>query len=408
MRTFLIAFILSILGGGLGFWRAVSEHHRVGDVIGDDIDLAPLLKTETEAAQIKLDDTSSTGVISPDSIPKVEVLGGTDLDFGTMKVGTERYHAFRIKNSGKAPLELAVKGSTCKCTIGTLEKSKLEPGEETEVKLSWKAEGILNDFSQTATIGTNDPRQLEVLLTIHGKIGRTYLLKPEELSFGDFSARDSFTKTFRLFSCEESPLELNAHWADLDQPLIKVEWEIRKLASNEFPEIADARYVADLKVNVSPGLPAGPLNGQVFIEIGPEKTPLSLRCSGKCVSDLRIIPSTNYDPQNNLLSMGKFSSSDGGFKRFLIGARNAADRKVKLKLKKILPESLKDSFEVEIGEPTENNTQTLFPVTVKIPKGTPAFNRGGTSPTNFVKMFFETNLDMSNEISINLRVVVEE
>ena len=325
-----------------------------------------------------------------------------------MKAGTERSHAFRFKNSGKAPLVLTVKGSTCKCTIGTLEKSELEPEEETQVTLTWKAEGILKDFAQTATIGTNDPRQLEVLLTIKGKIGRTYVLSTEELSFGDFSARDSFTKTFQLFSSEESELIASGHWADVDQPLVKVESVIRKLASNEFPDHADARYVADFKVSVSPGLPAGPLNGQVFIELGPEKEPLALRCSGKCVSDLRIIPQTNYDAKYNTLSMGKFSSAEGGSKRFLIAARNSTDRKVELKLKKVIPESLKDSFEVEIGEPEENNSQTLFPITVKIPKGTTPFNRGGTTSKNYIKLFFETNLDVSNEISINVKLVVEE
>lgn len=408
MRTFLIAFVLSVVGGGVGYWRATSEHRRIGDLIGDNIDLASMTKAETELNQHYQKSRNTSGTISSDSIPKVELPDGTELDFGTMKVGTERFHSFRIKNSGQAPLELTVKGSTCKCTIGSLEKSKLEPGEETQVKLSWRAEGILNDFSQTATVGTNDPRQLEVLLAVRGKIGRTYLLKPEELNFGDFSTRDSFKKSFQLFSCEEAPLEVRAYWGDPDQQLFAVESTIRKLASNEFPEQADARYVADFNVIVSPGLPAGPLNGQVFVEVGPEKTPMSVRCSGKCVSDLRIIPSTIYDPKLNLLNMGKFSSAEGGFKKILIAARNSTDKKIELKLKKILPESLTDSFEVEIGESMDKNAQTLFPVTIKIPKGTPAFNRGGTTPKNFVKMLFETNLDVSNEISINLRLIVEE
>jgi len=351
----------------------------------------------------------TSGVVSPDSIPKVEVVGGTELDFGTMKIGTERSHDFRIKNSGQAPLELSVLGSTCKCTIGSLEKSSLQPGEETAVKLTWKAEGVLKDFAQTATIGTNDPRQREVLLTIRGRIGRTYIVEPEEINFGEFSTRESFTKTFKLYSCEETELVIWSHyWADLDQPRVKVESSIRRLASNEVPELADARYVADFKVNVSPGLPAGPINGQVHIEVGPDKTPIAVRCSGKCVSDLRIVAGTNYDPKINTLNMGTIKSEEGGSKSFLIAARNSADRKLELRLKKILPESLQDHFDVEIDQPIEKESQSLFRVNVRIPKGTPAFNRGGTSPTNFIKMFFETNLDLSNEISINLRLIVEE
>jgi hypothetical protein len=245
-------------------------------------------------------------------------------------------------------------------------------------------------------------------LTIRGKIGRTYIVEPEELNFGEFSARESFTKTFKLYSCEETELVVNGYWAEIDQKLIKVESTVRKLASNEVTEIADARYVADFKVNVSPGLPAGPINGQVHIEAGPEKTPISVRCSGKCVSDLRIVAGTNYDRSINTLNMGTFKSEEGGVKEFLIAARNPSSQEIELKLKKILPESLKDHFDVEIGEPTRSESQSLFRVKVKIPKGTPPFNRSGTTPTNFVKMYFGTNLELSSEISINLRLIVEE
>jgi len=408
MRTFFIASILAILGGGLGYWRATSEHRRVGDVVGDNLDLASFASVSSEFDERTEKSLETTGVVSADSIPKVEVIGGTELDFGTMKIGTERSHNFRIKNSGKALLELTVLGSTCKCTMGSLEKSKLEPGEETQVKLTWKAEGVLRDFAQTAKIGTNDPRQTEVLLAIRGRIGRTYVVEPEELSFGEFATRESFTKTFKLYSCEETELVASGYWADLDQPLVKIERTIRRLASNEVPELADARYVAEFKVNVSPGLPAGPINGQVHIEAGPDKTPISVRCSGKCVSDLRIIAGTNYNPKINTLTMGTFKGDEGGEQTFLIAARNARNQKVELKLKEILPESLKDHFEVEIGEPTDNGSQSLFRVNVKIPKGTPPFNRNGTTPTNFIKMFFETNMDLSNKISINLRLIVEE
>ena len=155
-------------------------------------------------------------------------------------------------------------------------------------------------------------------------------------------------------------------------------------------------------------MPAGPINGQVHIEVGQDKTPIAVRCSGKCVSDLRIVAGTNYDPKINTLNFGTFKSEEGGSKTFLIAARKAANRKVELKLKKILPESLKDYFVVEIGEPIEKDSQSLFRVNVKIPKNTPPFNRGGTTPSNFVKMFFETDLDLSNEISVNLKLIVEE
>jgi len=419
MKTIVFVFLAAILGSGLGYWRASSEAANNPHVIGEDISLDSLaVASEVVDQQNKVDEipknTATSGIISQLSIAKVDTPDGTTLDFGTMKRGTSRSHSFRFKNVGLAPLELAVKGSTCKCTIGSLEKSVLAPGEETEVGLKWTAEGMLTDFSQTATIGTNDPRKLEVQLSIHGKIGQSYVLEPEELSLGEFSARDTFTKTFKLYSYEETPLWLAAYWADLDETRIKITKEVRRLEPGEVPEHADARHVAVVNVNISPGLPAGPVNGQVRIDVGEvEKFPMSVRCTGKCVSDLRIVAGPKYNERANVFDAGIFSSEQGGEKLFWVAARNTDGqqkdgKQIGLKLKKIAPENLAGEFNIIIGEPTRNPTQTLFPVRIQIPKGCREIAKGGTSPNNFIKMFFETDSEEASEISLYMKLVVEK
>jgi len=415
MKTVLIALLAALLGSGLGYWRAFSELANNPHIIGDDISLESLANAAAEVAlkdnADKLDKSSeTTGFITSLSIAKVETPDGTSLDFGTMKRASSRSHGFRFKNVGLGPLELSVKGSTCKCTIGSLEKSVLAPGEETNVSLNWTAEGNLADFSQTATIGTNDPRKLEVQLSIHGKIGQNCVIEPQELNFGEFSARDTFTKTFKVYSYEESSFTLRSYWAELEEKHIKVSNEIRKLTAGEIPEHADARYIAEVKVEVSPGLPAGPVNGQVRIDVGTdeERYPMSVRTTGKCVSDLRIVAGPSYNERANVFDAGIFRSEFGGEKLFWIAARKIDGKEVGLKLKKIVPETLEGAFEINIGEPTKNSTQTLFPVRIQIPIGCRQIARGGTSPDNFVKMFFETNSESASEISLYMKLVVEK
>jgi hypothetical protein len=414
MKTIVFVFFAAILGSGFGYWRAASEAANNPHIIGEDIDLDSI-KVASEAVERQSmknqipKNTATSGIISKLSIAKVEMPDGTSLDFGTMKRGSSRSHSFRFKNVGLAPLELTVKGSTCKCTIGSLEKSVLAPGEETQVGLKWTAEGNLSQFSQTATIGTNDPRQLEVQLSIHGKIGQSYVLEPEELSFGEFSARDGLTKTFKLYSYEETPLWVNGFWADLDERRIKVTNEVRRLQPGEVPEHADARHVADFKVEVAPGLPAGPVNGQVRLDVGEtEKYPLSVRCTGKCVSDLRIVAGTDYNERANVFNAGIFVSEKGGEKLFWVAARNKDSKQIGLKLKKITPENLQGTFDVVIGEPTRNPTQTLFPVRIQVPKGCREIARGGTSSDNYIKLFFETDQEEASEISLYMKLVVEK
>ncbi len=414
MKTIVFVFLAAILGSGFGYWRASSQAANNPHIIGEDINLESIaIASEVIEKQKKENvspkNTATSGIISQLSIAKVETPDGTTLDFGTMKRGSSRSHSFRFKNVGLAPLQLTVKGSTCKCTIGSLEKSVLAPGEETQVALKWTAEGILSELSQTATIGTNDPRQLEVQLSIHGKIGQSYVLEPEELSFGEFSARENLTKTFKLYSYEETPLWVNGFWADLDERRIKVSNEVRRLEPGEVPEHADARYVADFKVDIAPGLPAGPVNGQVRLDVGEEeKYPLSVRCTGKCVSDLRIVAGPNYNERANVFDAGIFVSEKGGEKLFWIAARNKDSKQLGLKLKKLTPENLQGAFEVIVGEPKRNPTQTLFPVRIVIPKDCREIAMGGTSPNNFIKLFFETDQEEASEISLHMKLVVEK
>lgn len=410
MRTVVFAIIAAVLGVAVGYLRSNQDGARFEHIVGEDINMANLTAAERlVTAELGTAPTmNKSGEAIMEAIPKVEVIGGRELNFGTMKQGTERNHAFQFKNTGNAPLTLKVLRSTCKCTIGTLEKSVLEPGETAGVKLTWRAEGVLNDFEQTATIETNDPRQLEVQLVIKGKIGKNYIF-PDQISLGEFSARDTLTKEFDFFSCEETPLLIDALWGNSDETHVKISQEIRKVKPDEFPEYADARSVAHFKLEITPGMIAGPINTQVRLSVGAERTPISIRCTGKCVSDLRIVAGSDYDDKMNWFNVGKFASSEGGSKSFFIAARHEPDKEVTLKLKRITPENTEESFNVVIGEPSKKtNSQTIFPVKIVIPPGATPISRGGTTPQNYVKLFFETNLEVGNEISLFLKVIVDE
>lgn len=53
-------------------------------------------------------------------------------------------HEFKFRNVGNGPLFLDMGGSTCKCTIGDLDKSVLKPGEvdDGQADLDAKSSGI--------------------------------------------------------------------------------------------------------------------------------------------------------------------------------------------------------------------------------------------------------------------------
>jgi hypothetical protein len=93
----------------------------------------------------------------------------TKFDFGISDPLTRGSHQFVIRNVGQAPLRLQTGETSCKCTVGGLEKRQLAPGEEGLVNLEWTTgRDIL--FSHYAVIRTNDPQQAELEFRVSGKV----------------------------------------------------------------------------------------------------------------------------------------------------------------------------------------------------------------------------------------------
>ncbi|WP_437205247.1 DUF1573 domain-containing protein [Planctomicrobium sp. SH664] len=111
------------------------------------------------------------------SLPKVE----TDhpvVEFGRMALGKTGNHEFKIRNTGTAPLKLAKGPVQCKCTLSGLREEEIPPGGEGVVHLEWtpKEEG---EFSQSATIWTNDPANPEIKFITAGKMFKEVTITPE-------------------------------------------------------------------------------------------------------------------------------------------------------------------------------------------------------------------------------------
>ncbi|HBH52095.1 MAG TPA: hypothetical protein DDY91_09400, partial [Planctomycetaceae bacterium] len=82
------------------------------------------------------------------------VVDQTEFEFGRMEVGEEMTHAFKIRNEGEAPLELAKGNTTCQCTISELENNLIPPGGEASITLRWKPTAQSDAFEKGAEIRT--------------------------------------------------------------------------------------------------------------------------------------------------------------------------------------------------------------------------------------------------------------
>lgn len=99
------------------------------------------------------------GPMSPESAataPKLVITQKVH-NFGAIDQGTTAEAIFMLKNDGKAPLNIRKMHASCDCTIASLAKEDLAPGEEVEMKVAFNTTGRRGNQQKSITIYSNDP-----------------------------------------------------------------------------------------------------------------------------------------------------------------------------------------------------------------------------------------------------------
>jgi hypothetical protein len=400
MRTLIL--ILACLGVGYAIakYRVDTDVERITNLMGNVADI------ESEIAKAK----------SVAELPgKIEVIGGMNYNFGTMKQGSKRAHSFTFKNTGSKPVRLAYKASSCKCTVGKLDDSLLQPLAETDVEMEWYAEKGNSDFSQTATIGTDAPGQEEIKLTVSGRIGVGQVFSPAYLEFGDCLATEEKSFDVTLFSFEDSiPDIVLGAWNGSDLvDKFKVDiGEIRKPKENEFPDYADAKYVVFFKVNLLKGVRSGRFSGEIVLQgkdspqskLGVARIP----ANGRSISTISVVGGPDYAEEANTLNLGSASTKIGLKKGFLVKLKTLDGSTPTIKVKSVEPELAERVCKVTIGEPKVSGNQSMFPVVVEIPAGTAPCEIRGMYSKDFAKIVFETNVENAIEYPMYVKFMLTE
>lgn len=337
--------------------------------------------------------------------PKVEVPGGTSFTFGNMKLGESMSHEFPFRNAGDGPLVLTMGSSTCKCTIGDLEKSILEPGEQTMIKLTWTPKAPSLDFSQSATIKTNDPLKDEVQLNIVGKVGQSIVFSPTSLSLGDFSSTETSTHKFRVFSHLQGVDVDTLSWSDTEASkyvsFTKTEIDPATDADN-----ANAFKGYEVTVMIKPGMRIGPMNSRILATTSMQDKldPIELSVTGRITGDTELIGGPSFDGPKATLTIGTVSRKEGAEVRLQLSLQGADRATAVPKVVSIVPAG---SLEVEIGESRNSEARRLFPIVFRIPKGAPIAAYPGSNPKNFGKVVIKPS-ENSAEVPIYLKLNVVE
>ncbi|XZE54551.1 DUF1573 domain-containing protein [Planctomycetaceae bacterium SH139] len=342
--------------------------------------------------------------------PRAEVVDGNEHDFGVMLRNASSSHDFEVKNVGTGPLRLEVVGSTCKCTVGSLDESVLQPGESTVVKLEWSAKTNSRTFSQSATIKTNDPTQHEVVLVVQGDVVELVAAEPTSWSLAEISGTVDLTVKTTLFNHSDRPIELiSAEW--LDERFgnqSQIVWERREVDPGQDVGHTEAIEAFDVTAVVRAPLPQGPLaetmrvryqpldsvamvagdeelaiTGDDDEELKDDHPPLDLPLMGEVVGDLSVMGGKRLyvnDAGVARLSLDRVAVGQVSEQQVYVAFRGPLRKEAKLRLAQIAPAG---SLEAELGEPAERGSMMLYPLTVRTKADSPEIQRSGRSDDDF-------------------------
>lgn len=390
MKSLVIAILVSLLAGyGLASYIETNRNKGLTHIqgIAEDID-AVLATYKVEAPG----ETFRAG--------KIEIVGGSEYNFGTMKRGGKRSHSFVFKNVGEAPADVWFIRSSCKCTVGRFQRATLKPGEQTEVELEWVLEGYGPEFAQTATIGSTAPSQEEISLTIRGKIGQSHVFDPPGILVADLISNEDAVFEGKIFCLEQAPMTFDEATV-ADPTVIKKIYctygEPRPLNADELVLYPEAKSVLEYKVTVEKGIGATTLNTNVVFRDtrNPDEEPALLPVSGRIVTPVRIIAGSDYSEERKILRLGVAPSSQGLKKSLLMAVSTKEFPDAEISFKEIQPTELAGKINVTVGNPTIRGASKIYPVTIEIPPGSEPVERNGTSGKDFARLIFDTKMENS-------------
>ncbi|MEM6469325.1 MAG: DUF1573 domain-containing protein [Planctomycetota bacterium] len=356
-RALAFLFVGIVAFGALTFVLATSVTYKpygVPDLLREDY--------ETRVSEIKQRNRLLSGEVEDhEKVPLAQV-ELTEFDFGRLNPHDTVSHDFIVKNVGLSPLALRVRETSCKCTVGELEDSLLQPGESTKVTMTWNTGMKAEVYEQSAVLATNDPFNKTITITVRGEI-KSELVVPKSvwLGKGDVGSRlrTSFFVSSQLWDgftiedvlCDREDFEWYVEPADLNAPkLLELDPKSAWKVVFEVPVYEQGQFSGEARLVVNPG------TGEPAVE-------RTLSFGGKTRSPIAFV-GPEVDSRNGVDLETQQSDRRHDFS-FLARVRGNEHRKIAI-LDHQPPE-----LETAI-QPTGREGD--YRVTISIPKGCPAVN----------------------------------
>ncbi|AMD84073.1 Protein of unknown function [Capnocytophaga haemolytica] len=92
-----------------------------------------------------------------------------EIDYGTIKAGSDGVRVFEFTNTGKAPLVISNVTSSCGCTVPSWTNSPVAPGAKGKIEVKYDTNRV-GPISKTITVSSNAKKNPQVGLRIRGLV----------------------------------------------------------------------------------------------------------------------------------------------------------------------------------------------------------------------------------------------
>lgn len=158
--------------------------------------------------------------------PKLEVVGGTTHDWGTVSIKQSPLKAeIVLKNAGTELLTLSDPKPSCGCTTAPLESKELKPGESTTMHITLNVSHN-GPVTKSVTVSSNDPATPSVAVTLKADVFSALQVNPSYIAFNNAEVGKKATAKVMVKNASDKDVTLSEFTAtnnvvlSLDKPVV--------------------------------------------------------------------------------------------------------------------------------------------------------------------------------------------
>lgn len=155
---------------------------------------------------------STLALLASGAVAQVISVQPTSIDFGSMQQMESKDTSVTVTNNGAGILHIREVDADCGCTVPTLAKKELAPGESTVIEINFNSKKFHGNVMKLVHIYSNDPSTPVVDVMLTANVFAPLLIDPpnQRTGFSQSLAGERLTNTITFTATEAPKLEISA------------------------------------------------------------------------------------------------------------------------------------------------------------------------------------------------------